>query len=792
MMVDVHENSNATVQEQLARIQAPGTFSTRRTSPVGDLRLSVKGVGRIGWPITSVTARRLCRVARPARHGFKDETRLDRRVRDTWEIPKHRVSIDGRTWRNTLRPQLDQIRRDLGLPEGCRLKANLHNLLVYEPGQFFLTHQDSEKTDEMIASLVVILPSDFAGGAMVVEHHDERRIFRGARGKLAFVAFYADCRHQVRPVTQGYRVALTYNLTLEGDAAAGVVAPPEQVDALTQAVRRFFNTPRPPRWSHDTPGEPPDRLVYLLDHEYTRRGLAWSRLKNADAARGAVLREVTRRLDCEIFLALVDVHEIWGCEEEDFGYESYGRRWGWRDRRWGWGHGEDEVERRLRRTVTPALVDLQDSDVELRHWVGTGGRPDGIDSRVDPAELCYTKASVDFEPFASEYEGYMGNWGNTVERWYHRAAVVLWPRERTFVIRAKMSARWAIGEVASALRRRDGEAARRQAESLRPFWTQVARQDDRRGVFERTLWVAARLDDENLAASLLEPFALTRLTPSAASRLIDLLDRYGLDWCRTALGRWTAGNRPDGDAERGTWLASALPGLCQSLCAATGPAARDLAQWLVTEQWGWLAERWRACREYENPKDTLDELASLASPMLGLLESSLMAGRLDVRDEIVTFSNSADAGAPIGALVHLLRTARTAYGRRARSLGLKPLHEHAVADLTARLAAAPRGPDDWSISTPVRCTCTLCATLTRFLQASDQVRLEWPLAKDQRAHVHRAVESHGLPVSHTTRRSGRPFTLVLVKTDALFQREAAERKVWQSDLRWLARSANVF
>jgi len=146
-------------------------------------------------------------------------------------------------------------------------------------------------------------------------------------------------------VTQGYRVALTYNLTLEGDAAAGVGAPPEQVDALTQAVRGFFNTPRPPRWSHDTPGEPPDRLVYLLDHEYTRRGLAWSRLKNADAARGAVLREVARRLDCEIFLALVDVHEIWGCEEEDFGDYGYGRRRGWRDRRWGWGHGEDEEER---------------------------------------------------------------------------------------------------------------------------------------------------------------------------------------------------------------------------------------------------------------------------------------------------------------------------------------------------------------------------------------------------------------------------------------------------------------
>jgi len=43
-------------------------------------------------------------------------------------------------------------------------------------------------------------------------------------------------------------------------------------------------------------------------------------------------------------------------------------------------------------------------------------------------------------PFDSEYTGFMGNWGNTLDRWYHRAAIVIWPRERTFVIRARASA----------------------------------------------------------------------------------------------------------------------------------------------------------------------------------------------------------------------------------------------------------------------------------------------------------------------------------------------------------------
>ncbi len=121
------------VQERLASINAPGTFATRRSTPADDLRLEVKGVGPVAWPITSATARRLRAIARPARYGLKDETRFDPRVRDCWEIPKSRISIDGRTWGTTLRPMLDRIRCDLGLADGWRLRADLHNLSSMDP-----------------------------------------------------------------------------------------------------------------------------------------------------------------------------------------------------------------------------------------------------------------------------------------------------------------------------------------------------------------------------------------------------------------------------------------------------------------------------------------------------------------------------------------------------------------------------------------------------------------------------------------------------------------------------------
>jgi hypothetical protein len=60
--------------------------------------------------------------------------------------------------------------------------------------------------------------------------------------------------------------------------------------------------------------------------------------------------------------------------------------------------------------------------------------------------------------------------------------------------------------------------------------------------------------------------------------------------------------------------------------------------------------------------------------------------------------------------------------------------------------------------------------------------LNWPLAESKRAHVHRVLDAYDLPVTHTTRRNGSPYTLVLTKTSAVFERDAAERAAWQRGL----------
>src|SRR5438034_6664209 len=201
-----------TPRERLARVldgsQAPGAFSVQLSVPARDVRLAVAGVGPISFPVKAPQAKRMIACARPARFGRGEQTLTDLSVRDTWEITLDQVTLTGLDWDAILA----EVRDELGLPARARLRAEPHALLVYGKGQFFLPHQDSEKDDTMIGTLVVSLPSSHTGGELVVEHGGESVTYGVPKEELSFVAFYADCRHEVKPVKSGHRVTLTLNL----------------------------------------------------------------------------------------------------------------------------------------------------------------------------------------------------------------------------------------------------------------------------------------------------------------------------------------------------------------------------------------------------------------------------------------------------------------------------------------------------------------------------------------------------------------------------------------------------
>ena len=782
-------------RERLARMlrgDVTSAFSVELKARPDDLGLEIEGFGPVKFPVTPAKARKLIELGQPARFGRGEETVTDPDVRDTWEIPKNLVRA---SWNPAmLHVILTTIREELGLPDGAELTADLHSLLVYEPNQFFLAHQDSEKDDAMVGTLVVTLPSNYRGGELMVGHNEDWKAYRGSATTLSLVAFYTDCQHEVLRVQSGYRITLTYNLLMHGDASRpkGEDGKLAELGAL---LREHFSTPAP-RYAYGEPADPPNRLVYLLDHEYTPRALGWTRLKGADAARVSLLRTAAERAGYEAILALADIkttHDAY--REDEYGY----------DRR-DWYDEEDEEDEEEYDDGEFHIQDLIDSEVTLTHWTGPDGRRlEQTSLPVSDREVCASTENGDLVPYSSEYEGYMGNWGNTLDRWYHRAAVVVWPRAQAFANRGETSPAWALDQLAAMAAAGDMTGAREAAATLRPFWDSAVRgltSTEKGPVSElagKALRTAAAVEDPETAAMLLRPFRVENLDKGHAGPLAALVVDHGHEWTADLLRVWFGGDQPSWvrvGTERQRWVSDRLRGLCEALDA-TGGGARGTARLLLDLSWAWLRTDIDETMGLPS-RGTRDRvLGDRGRPLAAVLTTAAALGPASVLDAICGHVKKQGAAVTVLEL-SALRAATASPGnerpaaRASGDAGFRDLAADCAARLRARLDAPKRADGDWSIVLEPRgCTCELCATLTAFLSDARRRTFEWPLAKPGRQHVHSRIDNAEIPVTHVTRRQGRPYTLVLTKTDALFTSDRSARDAAAADLEWLTGRWNL-
>lgn len=740
-----------TARERLARLlggsKSVGSFSAQLLAPAHLLQLEVSGVGPVSLPVRAPLAKKLIAVARSAMFGRGEQTLTDTNVRDTWELTPDQITLGGPGWTALMNGALEHFRDELGLPQTSRLWAEPHSMLVYSKGQFFLPHQDSEKDDAMVGTLVVSLPSVHTGGELVIDHAGESTAYRASKEELTFVAFYADCPHQVTPVRSGYRVTLTFNLLCGSETPALEAGPAIE---LAHCLTEHFTTPAIPRYGGRDLGLP-NRLVFLLDHEYTQRGLDWRRLKGADAERAALVRAAAEQAGCETVLALAEVKETWDALPSDSDQ--------WDDYDYC-GPGEDPNDFQLN--------ELIDDEITLDWWTGpdgTGG--EAISLHVPDYEVCATTPSVNLAPCQSEYEGYMGNYGNTLDRWYRRAAVVVWPRDRAFAARAEAGSRWALHELRDRIDAGDLEGARAAAESLAPFWKKIGAQA---GLLGAALDVAAGLGVAGTAAMLLEPFRVQTVTQEHAGGLAAAAGRYGEEWTRSVIDGWFGSGHHFGTG-LSEWVGNRLPGLCETLGTTGRPEAARL---LAAGAWRWMGGQLRLWTTTPRSEVRQPQLEMLSSPLVRLLETA----DAKLCDEITGALR--ECGDHV--LECLMPALRLADARRPAGLGT--VARDCAERLGTIIARPLREEDDWSIEW-TGCGCGLCDTLGTFLGSRSRRILAWPLATDGRRHVHTQIDSAGLPVRHQTRRQGRPYTLVLTKTDELFTRATNARHKAVTDLAWL-------
>ena len=403
-------------------------------------------------------------------------------------------------------------------------------------------------------------------------------------------------------------------------------------------------------------------------------------------------------------------------------------------------------------------MSLIDDEVTLGWWTspdGIGGEPISL-SRPRLRGVCH-HPERGLAPYQSEYEGYMGNYGNTLDRWYRpgrgRRVAARTGRSRR-VPRPDRSGRsrssatvstpetWMAHVPQRSRSRRSGKRLDAQAGLLGAAAGRGGgpgrRRDGGECCFNRSV---CRRSRRSMRAGWPRGRAVRR----------------GLDARASSTGGSGRGTTSEPDLSE--WVDNRLPALCGALRTTGG--RRWHGYWPPEPGAGWAASSgcWTTTPRSEVRQPQLE---MLSSPLVRLLEAA---------DDKLCDEITASAARVRGQRTGVPDAGRCALPRPTprRAAGLDTVARDCAERLGTIIARPLRDEDDWSIEW-TGCGCGLCDTLGTFLGSRSRRNVAWPLATDGRRHVHTQIDSAGLPVRHQTRRQGRPYTLVLTKTDELFTR----------------------
>ncbi|MBV6414431.1 MAG: hypothetical protein OMOMHJEC_02254 [Xanthomonadales bacterium] len=720
-----------------------GSFAAQGELAMEGVAVAVEGLGTLEWPLSPMQAQALLRLSVPASYGLRERTLLDVRVRDTGEIAAARLALD---WEDGARTRLlEEVARGLGVEA---IDCRLHSLLVYGPGQFFKPHQDTEKCAGMVGTLVLIWPSAHIGGALRIEMGQRELRFVSQQlattAALRWCAFYADCRHEVERVEEGWRVALTFDLVVPADASvpAGAADP-----ALVAALRSLFA----PAGAART--EP---LVFLLDHDYSEHGLYWRLLKGRDRAYAQALAAAAEALGLSVHLALAEQHEIWDAQFSGRGAE-------------------------------PEKGDFIDGELVLDLW---RDRDDRVLSReriqIDAACVAAYTESGEEHLENEEYEGYMGNYGETIEYWYRRAALVIQSPLSALRMRYRIEPDAALADL---LTHTSGPPARlaQHIAAVQDLLLHAIRQRGRNLLAQVTV-LAARTPDAEQAQALVAAFDPASLEPEDAGALAALALARGHAWMRDLLQDWSR-RRSASSA-----VHAAEPYMIRPGAAAPALWPRALDRFLQTgldaglsaelvDDWldGDMAalEQYDSARAAHSPANLSATRQAHVDAVLGLARALALR---PAHEAVIRLADHLRAQPRLYPAEDLAELARTLDPSIASQSGT-PLRTYVAVALERRLAEPERAADDHALrEIEWVCRCADCSSMVRWAESRTAAALRMSIAERRRDHVIDKLRLAAAPVTHRTIKQGSPHKLELTKPADLSARDRAQRKRWAEAL----------
>lgn len=393
----------AKILSVLDQIKGSGNYVTKGSHPIVIPGLIVANVPEISFPISAEQIELLIKQANKAPFGKGSKTIVDANIRSVWEIDAGKISFLNPAWYTLITSVLNKVKEGLGIAEN-EVTASLYKLLIYQKDDFFVAHKDSEKEKDMFGTLIVGLPSKHTGGNLHVRFDGKEEVIDFAEPinnyEIPFAAFYADCEHEINKVTSGYRICLTYNLIQKDCKQTLQIAGRKNYVLQIETLFKQNATDGP--------------LVVLLSHQYTPENFSLVSLKHNDRHKAEILLAAAEKAGYFAKLGLLTCYQI-GNLEGDFYYENYGS---------AGGDGE--------------MGEVIEEYISIENWA-KDGLPGLGRLTIPENEIIKNFDLKEEEPITKEEEGYMGNYGMTIEYWYHYGAVVFWKKEEHFRIIAQQA-----------------------------------------------------------------------------------------------------------------------------------------------------------------------------------------------------------------------------------------------------------------------------------------------------------------------------------------------------------------
>lgn len=752
------KNTEHLLLNLLKTIEGNGSFATTGVKNFTFPGLQIEGIGEIGFPLNAIQAAEIRLVSHQAPYGKGSQTITDTTVRSTREIDADQLSFKNAGWKTTVDDILAEVKIGLGMPD-VAISASLYKLLIYEPGDFFLPHKDSEKEPGMFGTLSIGLPSAHAGGELAIRFDGREKIvdFSAAASnyQMPFVAFFADCEHEIRPVRAGFRVCLVYNL-LQPTGAQKVESPQfsRQTNDLADLLRSMENSV----------GSTPK--VVLLGHQYTPANFSRAALKGHDKPRAAALLAAAEMAGFHARLGLL-THHIEG-ELEGGGYDDY-----YSSRRGRRGDSAPEP-------AVSTMGEIYEETISIDYWAADTG-PGLGEINLEAGDLITEISLGEGDPIEQEEEGYTGNAGMTLDYWYHFGAVILWPKSshQRFLGAASLSIRLDWLDFYGKNWETAAPESQRQARELL-FDSNATRAEEIKNSpsdFTPAAVVLSKMDDEKFLLNECGdwlPVVFHRIKPAGWA---ELLKKYQSENAASFFKKVFQKAAARREIE-------VVNHQLDILATLTAMPEKSLASF-VSEQIGKLPG-WLEKVELENLNDDSSrEKAARKTTITAIVEKLLPLSQRRAADAgwtkkaLAAMTRSLPRNYVNGVLTAVLLAKQSENSPLAREL-----QAICIRELAARVAVKPVPLPNWTREMPKSASYhkAIWVMLADFLASPTQRVFDYRQSQSLRSDMESAIKNVVIDLKMETIKQGSPHTLRLTKTEAAFERSLAE---WAEDGRLL-------